>query len=134
EVGFTEGKRSIAGSRLAILKPIIIDGRPWPRRLESAAGYDTKAPEGLRQVRWPLRRQVREPRATRPMRIIAPRAIARKPHKQVIKQNSCPLLHRRPREPVGASALAGVAAKPDEHVGEVHQSANPHLAVTRTPS
>jgi CTP:molybdopterin cytidylyltransferase MocA len=53
-------------------------------------------------------------------------ALSRKPHKQVIQQNLRPVLHREPREPVSASALAGVAAKPDEHVGEVQKATDAH--------
>jgi hypothetical protein len=32
------------------------------------------------------------------------------------------VLHHKPREPVGARALAGIAAQPDQHVSEVQQT------------
>lgn len=36
DIGFTTGWRGIhAKRRLAVLQPIMIDGKPWPRRLES---------------------------------------------------------------------------------------------------
>lgn len=39
------------------------------------------------------------------------------------------VLHREPREPVGARALAGIAAKADEHVREVYKATNSDQAI-----
>jgi hypothetical protein len=36
EVGFTIGRKGVdSGPRLAVPRPLIVDGQPWPRRLES---------------------------------------------------------------------------------------------------
>lgn len=37
EVGFTIGRTIKTGRRMAIPQPIVIDGQPWPRRLETHA-------------------------------------------------------------------------------------------------
>jgi hypothetical protein len=89
----------------------------------SSALHHSKSHQCRWQVRRSLRRHVREAHAARPAGLIA---VRRQPHKQVIQQYLCTKLQREPCEPVGPRALAGIAAKPDEHVREVHKPPNAH--------
>ena len=74
---------------------------------------------------------IREARSAGPTRIIAPRAVRRQPHQQIVQQYLSAELHCEPSEPIGPRALAGVAAEPDEHIGEVHEPTT-RIAPSRT--
>jgi hypothetical protein len=96
--------------------------------LHSAASHNPEPHKRTWQIGWPSRRHILESRAPRSTWIITPRTVCRKPHDQVVQQNLCAVLHREPREPVGASPLAGVAAEANEHIGEVHKATDAHLS------
>jgi hypothetical protein len=66
-----------------------------------------------------------------PPRIIAPRAVRREPHQQIIEEYLCAILHHE-REPLGPRTLADIAAQPDKHMGKStrRRRASPHSEVT----
>jgi hypothetical protein len=41
DVGFSIGRRLGKAGRLSVIQPILIDGKPWPRRLESRESVST---------------------------------------------------------------------------------------------
>jgi hypothetical protein len=45
DVGFLRGK--FKGKRIALIVPIILDGKPWPRRLEPHDSVTVWCPEGI---------------------------------------------------------------------------------------
>ena len=59
-------------------------------------------------------------------RIVAPGAVVRQAHDEIVQQDLRAVLRRKPREPVRASPLAQVALQADEHVREIDEATDPH--------
>ncbi len=90
------------------------------------AFHHTKSHQSRRQIGRPRRRLIREARATAATRIVAPGAIRRQTHEQVVQQDLRAVFHRQAREPIRAHALAGIATQPDQHIRKIDQPADPH--------
>jgi hypothetical protein len=85
--------------------------------LSLPAGND--AHRARRHIRRAPGREVGKAGAAGAARLVAPRAIRRKPQDQVVEQDLGAVLHREAREPIGPCPLAHIAAEPDQDPGVI---------------
>jgi hypothetical protein len=96
--------------------------------LSLTTDHDAQSPSS-RHIRRPARRQIEKSHATfLSSRVIAPWAIGREPHQEIVEQDFRSEFHREPRQTIRSGAPANVASQANEYVRVVDQSVQPHGA------